>query len=153
MPRLKSDVRIKNKKAEFQFFLIERYTAGIVLSGSEIKSIREGKASVNESFCVFIRQELFVKNMYVAEYSHGSAFNHLPRRDRKLLLNRRELRKLQNKVKEKGFTIIPVQLFIDENGRAKLEIALAKGKKLFDKRDTLKEKDLQRQMDRMRHYG
>ena len=128
MPRLKSDVRIKNKKAEYQFFLIDRYTAGIVLTGTEIKSIRAGKASVGESFCVFLGSELFIKNMYIAEYSHGSAFNHVPRRDRKLLLNKRELRKLQGKIKEKGLTIIPVVLFIDENGRAKIEIALAKGK-------------------------
>ncbi|MDE6493712.1 MAG: SsrA-binding protein SmpB [Bacteroidales bacterium] len=150
MPRLKSDIRIKNKKAEYQFFLIDRYTAGLVLTGTEIKSIRAGKASVNESFCVFIRGELFIKNMYVAEYSHGSAFNHVPRRDRKLLLNKRELRKLEGKIKEKGLTIIPVVLFIDENGRAKIDIALAKGKKLYDKRETLKEKDLKRQMQRGR---
>lgn len=147
MPRLKSDIRIKNKKAEYQFFLIDRYTAGIVLTGTEIKSIRAGKASVGESFCVFINGELFIKNMYVAEYTHGSAFNHVPRRDRKLLLNKRELRKLQGKIKEKGLTIIPVVLFIDENGRAKIEIALAKGKKLYDKRESLKEKDLKRQIE------
>ncbi|MBD5392104.1 MAG: SsrA-binding protein SmpB [Bacteroidales bacterium] len=150
MPRLKSDVRIKNKKAEYQFFLIDRYTAGIVLTGTEIKSIRAGKASVGESFCVFLGSELFIKNMYIAEYSHGSAFNHVPRRDRKLLLNKRELRKLQGKIKEKGLTIIPVVLFIDENGRAKIEIALAKGKKLYDKRETLKEKDIKRQLQRGR---
>lgn len=150
MPRLRSDIRIKNKKAEYQFFLIDRYTAGIVLTGTEIKSIRAGKASVGEAFCVFLGNELFIKNMYVAEYSHGSAFNHAPRRDRKLLLNRRELRKLQGKIKEKGLTIIPVVLFIDENGRAKMEIALAKGKKLYDKRETLKEKDIKRQMQRGR---
>ena len=148
MPRLKSVVRIKNKKAEFQFFLIDRYTAGLVLTGSEIKSIREGKASINEAFCVFMQNELFIKNMYVAEYTHGSAFNHQPRRDRKLLLNKRELLRLQEKVKEKGLTIIPVVLFIDENGRAKLDIALAKGKKLYDKRESLKEKDVRRQMQR-----
>lgn len=148
MPRLKSDVRIRNKKAEYQFFLIDRYTAGIVLTGTEIKSIRAGKASVGEAFCVFLGSELFIKNMYVAEYSHGSAFNHEPRRDRKLLLNKRELRKLQGKLKEKGLTVIPVVLFIDENGRAKVEIALAKGKKLYDKRETLKEKDIKRQMAR-----
>lgn len=150
MPRLKSDVRIKNKKAEYQFFLIDRYTAGIVLTGTEIKSIRAGKASVGESFCVFLGSELFIKNMYIAEYSHGAAFNHVPRRDRKLLLNKRELRKLQGKIKEKGLTIIPVVLFIDENGRAKIEIALAKGKKLYDKRETLKEKDIKRQLQRGR---
>ena len=146
MPRLKSEIKIKNKKAEYQFFLIDRYTAGLVLTGSEIKSVREGKASINESFCVFLQNELFIKNMYIAEYTPGSAFNHQPRRDRKLLLTRRELRRLQDKVKEKGLTIIPVLLFIDDKGRAKLEIALAKGKKLYDKREALKEKDLKRQM-------
>lgn len=146
MPRLKSEIKIKNKKAEYQFFLIDRYTAGLVLTGSEIKSVREGKASINESFCVFLQNELFIKNMYIAEYTHGSAFNHQPRRDRKLLLTRRELCRLQDKVKEKGLTIIPVLLFIDDKGRAKLEIALAKGKKLYDKREALKEKDLKRQM-------
>lgn len=148
MPRLKSDIRIKNKKAEYQFFLLDRYTAGLVLTGTEIKSIRAGKASINESFCVFIQGELFIKNMYVAEYSHGSAFNHEPRRDRKLLLNKRELRKWLGKIKEKGLTIIPVVLYIDENGRAKIEIALAKGKKLYDKRESLKEKDVKRQMQK-----
>lgn len=151
MPRLKSNVVIKNKKAEFQFFLVDRYMAGIVLFGTEIKSLREGKASINEAFCAFggvNGTELFVRNMYVAEYSHGSAYNHLARRERKLLLNKRELHKLQNKVKEKGFTIIPVRLFIDENGRAKLDIALARGKKLYDKRESIKEKDLNRQMNR-----
>lgn len=152
MPRLKSDVVIKNKKAEYQFFLIDRYTAGLVLSGTEIKSVREAKASINEAFCVFQGHELFVKNMYVAEYSHGTAFNHEPRRERKLLLNRRELRKLQTKVKEKGLTIIPVSLFIDENGRAKLEISLARGKKLYDKREALKDKDMKLQMDRNQAY-
>ena len=151
MPRLKSDIVIKNKKAEFQFFLVDRYTAGIVLFGTEIKSLRESKASINEAFCAFgglNGKELFVRNMHIAEYSHGAAYNHLARRERKLLLNKRELHKLQNKVKEKGFTIIPVRLFIDENGRAKLEIALARGKKLYDKRESIKEKDLNRAMNR-----
>ncbi len=151
MPRLKSDIVIKNKKAEFQFFLVDRYTAGIVLFGTEIKSLRESKASINEAFCAFggvNGNELFVRNMHIAEYSHGSAYNHLARRERKLLLNKRELHKLQSKVKEKGFTIIPVRLFIDENGRAKLEIALARGKKLYDKRESIKEKDLNRAMNR-----
>ncbi len=151
MPRLKSDIVIKNKKAEFQFFLVDRYTAGIVLFGTEIKSLRESKASINEAFCAFggvNGNELFVRNMHITEYSHGSAYNHLARRERKLLLNKRELHKLQSKVKEKGFTIIPVRLFIDENGRAKLEIALARGKKLYDKRESIKEKDLNRAMNR-----
>lgn len=148
MARLKSEVVIKNKKAEYQFFLVDRFMAGIVLSGTEIKSIREAKASINEAFCAFAGTELFIRNMYVAEYSHGTAFNHEPRRERKLLLNKRELRKLQAKVKEKGFTIIPLRLFVDENGRAKLDIALARGKKLYDKRESIKEKDLKRQLER-----
>lgn len=148
MPRLKSNIKIKNKKAEFQFFLVDTYTAGLVLTGTEIKSIREGKASINEAYCTFMNNELFIKNMHVAEYSYGTYLNHDTRRDRKLLLNSRELNKLDTKVKEKGLTIIPVMLFIDENGRAKIQIALAKGKKTYDKREVLKEKDMKRAVDR-----
>ncbi|MEG1498170.1 MAG: SsrA-binding protein SmpB [Bacteroidales bacterium] len=149
MARLKSDIKIKNKKAEYQFFLLDRVTAGLVLTGTEIKSIRESKASINEAYCLFVEQELFIKNMHVSEYTYGTAFNHDPRRDRKLLLSKRELHKLQTKVKEKGLTIIPVLLFIDEKGRAKVEIALAKGKKSYDKREIIKEKDLKREMERI----
>lgn len=145
---LRADVRIRNKKAEYAFFLLERFTAGIVLAGTEIKSIRQGKAAIGDSYCYFNGGELFIKNMYVAEYTHGTYYNHEPRRDRKLLLTKRELRKLSTKMKEKGLTIIPVQLFIDENGRAKLEIALSKGKKAYDKRESIKEKDLRRDMAR-----
>lgn len=150
MARLKSDIKIKNKKAEFEYFLLDRIVAGLVLTGTEIKSIREGKANLSDGYCCFFQDELYVKNMHISEYSHGTHYNHEPKRDRKLLLNKRELRKLLNKTKIKGFTIIPVQLFIDENGRAKLEISLAKGKKSYDKRDALKEKDLQRDMQRLR---
>ncbi len=118
------------------------------MAGTEIKSIRQGKAAVADAYCYFNGAELFIKNMYVAEYTHGTCYNHEPRRERKLLLTKKELRKLSTKMKEKGLTIIPVQLYIDDNGRAKIEIALAKGKKSYDKRETIKEKDLRRAMER-----
>lgn len=141
-------VNIKNKKAFFEYYLLEEFTAGIVLTGTEIKSLRAGKASVTESYGAFIGNELFVRNMHIAEYSMGSYNNHEPKRDRKLLLTRRELRKILNKISEKGLTLIPVLLFIDEKGLAKVKIAIAKGKKLYDKRETLKHKDQQREIDR-----
>jgi SsrA-binding protein len=141
-------VRIKNKKAAFEFFLVEKYVAGIELSGTEIKSIRTGKVSLAESYCTFRGDELFVINMHIAEYQYGTYNNHDPKRDRKLLLNRRELKKLAIKTKERGFTIIPTFLFINDRGLAKLEIAVAKGKKLYDKRETIKIKDNQRDMER-----
>ncbi len=127
---------------------MEEFTAGIQLTGTEIKSLRTGKASINEAYCTFIGDELFIRNMHIAEYSMGSYNNHEPKRDRKLLLTRRELRKIFNKTNEKGLTIIPSLLFIDEKGFAKLKIAIARGKKLYDKRETLKHKDQQRDMDR-----
>jgi len=139
-------ISIKNKKAAFEYFLIDEYTAGIVLTGTEIKSIREGKASIVDSYCSFIGDELFVLGMHIAEYKFGTYYNHVPKRDRKLLLNMKELRKLKAKSSEKGFTIIPIEMFINENGLAKLQIALAKGKHFFDKRDSLKEKDSRREM-------
>lgn len=141
-------VNIKNKKAAYEFFLLEEFTAGIQLSGTEIKSLRSGKASVSEAYCTFAGNELFVRNMHIAEYSMGSYNNHDPKRDRKLLLNRRELKKIFSKINEKGLTVIPVLLFIDDKGLAKLKIAVAKGKKLYDKRETLKSKDQQRDIDR-----
>lgn len=141
-------VHIKNKKAKFEFELLDKYTAGIVLTGTEIKSIRQSKASIVEAFCVFEKGELFIRNMFVNEYENGSYYNHSPRRDRKLLLNRIELTKLEKKVKIKGFSITPTLLFIDENGRAKLVIYLAQGKKLHDKREDLKEKDAKRDIER-----
>ncbi|MGM0566684.1 MAG: SsrA-binding protein SmpB [Bacteroidota bacterium] len=139
---------IKNKKAAHEFFLEEKFIAGLVLKGTEIKSIREGKASLKEAYCYIREGELFIKSMHIAEYKYGSYENHDPKRDRKLLVNKKELKKLSTKVKEKGNSIVPVRLFINEKGLAKLEIALAKGKKLHDKRDSLKEKDMKRQMDR-----
>ncbi len=141
-------MEINNKKASFEYYLQELFTAGIVLTGTEIKSIRAGKASLKESYCAFRDHELFVRNMHVSPYSFGSYNNHEPKRERKLLLTARELKKLKGKLDEKGFTLIPTRLFINESGLAKLEIALAKGKKLYDKRDTLKKKDQQREIDR-----
>ncbi|MCF8236032.1 MAG: SsrA-binding protein SmpB [Bacteroidales bacterium] len=141
-------ISIKNKKASYQYFLIEKYVAGIELTGTEIKSIREGKVSLAEAYCPFVENELFVRNMHIAEYSMGTIYNHEPKRDRKLLLTSRELKKLQGKVNEKGQTIIPTRLFVNERGLAKLEIALAKGKHFYDKRDSIKKKDIQRDVDR-----
>ena len=142
-------VNIKNKRASFDYEFIDTFTAGIVLTGTEIKSIRAGKASLADSYCSFKGNELFVIGMHIAEYAQGTYNNHDPKRDRKLLLNARELRKMKNKVKEKGFTIVPVTLFINENGLAKLDIALARGKHYYDKRETLKNKDTKRELERM----
>ena len=148
MPKAKSKIEIKNKKASFEYEFIERFVAGIVLSGTEIKSIRAGKASLVDSYCYFLGTELYVKNMNVAEYWWGTYNRHDPRRDRKLLLTKKELRKLARAVKEKGLTIVPVKLFIADNGYAKLDIALARGKREFDKRQTIKDKDMRRERDR-----
>lgn len=141
-----SKVNIKNKRASFDYLLLDDYTAGIVLTGTEIKSIRLGKASLVDTYCTIIKGEVWVKNMYVAQYEHGSYNNHVERRDRKLLLNRREIRKLASAVKAPGFSIVPTLLFIDENGRAKLDISVARGKKEYDKRETLKEKEDRKQI-------
>jgi len=147
-----SDIRIKNKRATFEYEIIERFVAGIKLVGTEIKSIRSGKANLSESYCQFYSRELYVKNMHISEYELGTCNNHEARRDRKLLLNRKELRKLEKKVKESGLTIICTSLFINGRGLAKLEIALARGKKTYDKRESLKLKDAKRDMDRMMKY-
>lgn len=145
----KTRMEIRNKKAGFEYEFLENYTAGIVLSGTEIKSIREGKASLVDAYCYFVNGELFVRNMNVAEYWWGSAFSRQdPKRDRKLLLTKRELRKLQRAVKEKGLTIVATRLFISDNGYAKLNISLARGKREFDKRESIKEKDMRRDMER-----
>lgn len=143
-----NNVNIRNKKASFEYEFIDTFTAGIQLTGTEIKSVRDSKASINEAYCVFINNELFVKNMHIAEYVEASYNNHDPRRLRKLLLNKQELVKLQRKLKDKGLTVIPLKLFISKNGYAKLDIALAKGKKLHDKRESIKEKDTKRDLDR-----
>ena len=144
-----TNINIKNKRASFDYEFIDTYTAGIVLTGTEIKSIRQGKASLVDTFCFFSRGELWVKNMHIAEYFYGSYNNHTARRDRKLLLKKKELCKLQRTSDEPGFTIVPTRMYINERGLAKVVIALAKGKKQYDKRQTLKEKEDRRMMDRM----
>ncbi len=144
-------MNILNKKARFQYEILDKYTAGIVLSGTEIKSIRKSKASIAESFCEFNdRGELFVVNMTIEEYSHGTYYNHKPKATRKLLLNRKELKKLEKEVQNTGLTIIPLKLFVTDKGFAKLDIALAKGKKLYDKRETIKDRDNKRNLDRIK---
>tara|TARA_R110002012_G_scaffold303710_1_gene505702 strand:+ start:4162 stop:4617 length:456 start_codon:yes stop_codon:yes gene_type:complete len=148
---MQNTINIKNKKAKFQYGILDKYTAGIVLSGTEIKSIRDSKASIAESFCEFNEHgELFVINMTVEEYLYGTYYNHKPKASRKLLLNKRELKKLQKEVQNSGLTIIPLRLFINDNGYAKLVIALARGKKLFDKRETIKDRDNKVRLDRIK---
>lgn len=141
-------INIKNKRAEHEYYLMDTLTAGLVLTGTEIKSIRNGKASLADAYCMFKGEELFVVGMHIAEYDKGTYNNHDPKRDRKLLLTARELRKMKNKVQEKGFTIIPVLLYINEKGLAKLDIALARGKHYYDKRETLKNKDTKRDIEK-----
>ncbi len=148
---MQKPVNIKNKKAKFEYEILDTYTAGIVLTGTEIKSIRDSKASIAEGFCEFNnRSELFVINMTIQEYVFGNYYNHKPKAERKLLLNRKELKKLEKAVNIKGNAIIPLRLFINNKGLAKLEIALGKGKKLFDKRDTIKDRDNKRNLDRIK---
>lgn len=142
-------INIKNKKASFQFEFIDTYICGMVLKGTEIKSIREGKVSLTESFCIFLDGELYVRQMHIAPYSMAANYNHEAVRDRKFLLNKRELEKLETKSAEKGLTIIPVRIFINDRGKAKMEIALGRGKKTHDKRQDLKEKDAKRELQRM----
>ena len=143
-----SKVNIKNKRASHDFLLMDKYTAGIVLTGTEIKSIRQGKASLVDTFCYVHNGEVWVKNMYVAQYKEGSYNNHVERRDRKLLLNAREIRKIQSTVKQPGFSMVPTLIFLNEKGLAKLDIYIARGKKEYDKRETLKEKEDRRDMQR-----
>ena len=144
----KSNIVIKNKRALFDYEILDRYVAGIQLFGTEIKSIRDGKAGLTDTYCTFIGDELWVRNMNISTYFFGTYNNHEPRRDRKLLLNRKELNKLMRATKETGNTIVPIKLFINDQGRAKIEIGLARGKKTYDKRQTLKEKDDKREMNR-----
>lgn len=151
--RLKSDVNIKNRRASFDYLILDRYTAGIQLFGTEIKSIRDGKASLADTYCIFLGDELWVKQMHIAEYRFGSYTNHDVKRDRKLLLTRKELRKLDRLTRESGKTIIPLRLFINEKGFAKLEIGLCQGKHTYDKRDALRKADDQREVQRaMRNF-
>ncbi len=148
---MQKNINIQNKKARFLYEILDKYTAGIVLTGTEIKSIRSSKASIAESFCEFNdKGELFVVNATIEEYAYGNYYNHRPKAERKLLLSKRELKKLHKEVQNSGLTIIPLRLFINEKGFAKLEIALAKGKKLFDKRETIKDRDNKRDLDRIK---
>ncbi|NVK26495.1 MAG: SsrA-binding protein SmpB [Flavobacteriia bacterium] len=149
---MKNDVLIKNRKARHDYEILETYTAGLKLLGTEIKSIRQGKANLVDSYCYFSEGELYVKGMHIAEYDHGNIFNHDPLRDRKLLLSRRELDKLSKKLKDQGLTIVTLRMYLSDRGWAKLDIALAKGKKTHDKRDTLKEKQMKRDIDRAKAY-
>ncbi len=152
MGTIAKTISIKNKKAYFEYFLTEEFDAGLQLTGTEIKSIREGKASFVDAYCAFEKGELFVKGLHISEYRLGTHYNHDPKRDRKLLLTARELRKLETKSAEKGFTIIPVLLFINEKGLAKMKIALAKGKHFYDKRESIRKKDLERDIHRSQRY-
>jgi len=148
---MQKNINIQNKKARFLYEILDKYTAGIVLTGTEIKSIRSSKASIAESFCEFNEKgELFVINATIEEYAFGNYYNHRPKAERKLLLNKRELKKLHKEVQSSGLTIIPLRLFINEKGYAKMEIALAKGKKLYDKRETMKDRDSKRDLDRIK---
>lgn len=146
----KDNIEIKNRKARFEFELQDDFIAGIQLLGTEIKSIRNGNASLNESYCVFQKDELYIRSLHVTEYEFGSDNNHNPKRDKKLLLKRQELDKLKKKVDEKGLTIVPLKLFINDKGLAKVKIALAQGKKLVDKRHSIKEKDTKRDLARLK---
>ncbi len=144
----KTNVNIKNRRASFDYIILDRYQAGIQLFGTEIKSIRESKASLTDTYCAFVNGELWVKQMHIAEYRFGSYLNHIPKRDRKLLLHKKELRKLERDTKESGKTIVPLSLYIDQNGRAKVEIALCQGKHNYDKRQALKAKEDKREVQR-----
>lgn len=149
--RFTKDINIKNRKASFEYEFLEKYTAGIALKGTEIKSIRQGKVSLQEAYCYFHKGELYIKGMHIAPYEEANIFNHDPLRERKLLLQKRELRNLEGNMTEKGLTIIPTRLFISDRGHAKINIALARGKKIHDKRQSIKEKDMKREMDRIKY--
>jgi SsrA-binding protein len=144
--RFTNKVNIRNKRASHEYEFIDKYVAGIMLKGTEIKSIREGKVNLQDGYCVFSKDELFAKNIHISPYEQGTHFNHEPTRERKLLLNKRELQKLKQKSEEKGLSIVPIKLFTNARGLAKLEIALARGKKLYDKRQSIKEKDLKHEL-------
>ncbi|MCB0549967.1 MAG: SsrA-binding protein SmpB [Phaeodactylibacter sp.] len=143
-------VEIVNRKADFEYSFIDTYEAGIILAGTEIKSIRKGNANLRDAYCYFKKGELYIKSLFIAEYSFGNQFNHEPRRIRKLLMRRGQLRKLEKQVKERGYTIVPVRLYINDRGFAKVEIALAQGKKVHDKRQSIKERDVKRDLSRIK---
>jgi SsrA-binding protein len=149
-PIFAKQVNIKNRKASFEYQFIETYVAGIMLTGTEIKSIRQSKANLQDAYAVFMGEELYIRQLHISPYEQAAYYNHDPVRDRKLLMQKRELKKLLGKLQDKGLTVIPTRLFTNDRGFAKLEIALAKGKKLYDKRDDIKEKDIRREMDRER---
>lgn len=146
----KNTINIKNKRAKFEYHLLDKFVAGIVLGGTEIKSIRNGKASILEAFCVVEGGEVFIRNMHIAEYGNASFYQHKPKADRKLLLNKKEIEKIEKGLSTKGLTVVPIRLFMNDKGLAKLEIALAQGKKLYDKRQDLKEKDDKRAIARVK---
>lgn len=148
--RFSKNIQIRNRKASFEYFFIETFIAGIVLKGTEIKSLREGKANLQDAYCTFFKDELWVKQLHISPYAQAAHYNHDLTRERKLLLNKKELRKLEKGMQEKGNTIIPIKLFINDRGLAKIEIALAKGKKLYDKRENIKEKDVKRELERLK---
>ena len=137
---------IRNRQAYYDYFIDDKYDAGMVLTGTEVKSLRAGRASFNDSYCYFHRGEMWIKSLHIAEYSHGTSANHDPLRERKLLLNKKELRKIESKIKEKGVTVVPLRIFFSDKGLAKIELGLGKGKKLYDKRETIKQRDNQREM-------
>ncbi|HYF30167.1 MAG TPA: SsrA-binding protein SmpB [Chitinophagaceae bacterium] len=141
-------MEIRNRNAYHEFFIEDKYSAGMVLSGTEVKSLREGKASFNDSYCYFNKGELWVKSLHIAEYSHGTSSNHDPMQDRKLLLQKRELKKLEGKIREKGYTVVPLRIYFNEKGLAKMELGLGKGKNLYDKRETIRQRDTEREMKR-----
>lgn len=143
-------MEIKNRSAYYEYQIDDKLDAGMVLTGTEVKSLRGGKASFNDSYCLFQGDELYVRSLHISEYTQGTYNNHNPVRERKLLLHKKELRKWQQKIKEKGYTIIPLRIFFSESGKAKIQIGLAKGKKLHDKRESIKERDAKRELDRMR---
>lgn len=137
---------IRNRQAYYDYFIDDKYDAGMMLTGTEVKSLRAGRASFNDSYCYFDKGELWIKSLHIAEYSHGTSSNHDPLRERKLLLNKKELRKIEGKIKDKGVTVVPLRIFFSEKGLAKIEIGLGKGKKLYDKRETIKQRDTEREM-------
>jgi len=146
------EINILNRKAQYEYFFVERFEAGLVLLGTEIKSIRDGNANIKEAYCFLKNGELFVRNMHIAEYKHGTVNNHDPIRVRKLLLTKQELKKLNKKTKEKGFTIVPTRIFMSERGFAKIEVSLARGKKSYDKRQTIKDRENKRELNRIQKY-
>lgn len=148
---ISKQVDIRNRRASFEYSFLETYTAGIALTGTEIKSVRQGKVNLQDAYCLFLGDELFIRQMNISLYTEGTYYNHEPLRDRKLLLTKREIRRLNEKLKDQGLTIVPVRLFTNDRGFAKLEIALAKGKKLYDKRESIKERDVEREMQRERY--